>query len=92
MVPGGWSRHTLLALAFRTLFVCKRGYLIRDDTVLPKPSATAIDGLAWVCSRRERKSVWGLSVVFLVWTNGIIRIPLDFRCWRPGGSSKYELA
>jgi hypothetical protein len=92
MLQGGWSRHTLRALAFRTLFVCTRGYLIIDDTVLPKPFATAIDGLAWVFSSRERKPVWCLSVVLLVGTNGIIRIPLDFRCWRPGGPSKYELA
>jgi hypothetical protein len=92
MVQGEWSRHTLRALAFRTLFVCTRGSLIIDDTVLSKPYASAIEGLSWVFSSRERKPVWGLSVVLLVWTNGTIRIPLGFRCWYPGGPSKYELA
>jgi Transposase DDE domain len=30
--------------------------------------------------------------VLLVWTNGILRIPLGLRLWRPGGPSKLELA
>jgi hypothetical protein len=47
------------------LFVWKRGYLIIDDTVIPKPFAAAIEGLAWVLSSRERKPVYGLSVVLL---------------------------
>lgn len=92
MLPGNWSGQTLLEQASRTLFVFTGGYLIIDDTVFPKPWATAIEGLAWVFSTRERKPVWGLSVVLLVWTDGTIRIPLGFRLWRKGGPSKYELA
>lgn len=84
MLQGPWSGHTLLERAFHTRFVSSGGCLIIDDTVIPKPCATAIDRLAWVFSSRERKPVWGLSVVLLVWTNGTIRIPLDFRCWRAG--------
>jgi putative transposase len=92
MLHADWSGHTLLELACRTLFVWERGYLILDDTVLPKPYATAIEGLAWVFSSQERKPVYGLSLVFLVWTNGTLRIPLSMRLWRKGGPSKYELA
>jgi len=33
-----------------------------------------------------------VSVVLLVWTDGQIRIPLAFRVWHKGGSSKYDLA
>jgi hypothetical protein len=92
MLQGDWSGQTLLEVAFRTLFVYKQGYLIIDDTVLPKPAATAIEGLAWVFSSQERKPVYGLSLVLLVWTNGIVRIPLGMRLWRKDGPSKYELA
>jgi hypothetical protein len=41
-----WSGQTLLESAFRTLFVGERGYLILHDTVIAKPFATAIEGLA----------------------------------------------
>jgi putative transposase len=92
MLQGAWSGQTLLERAFHTLFVWERGYLILDDTVLPKPFATAIEDLAWVFSSQERKPVYGLSLVLLVWTNGVLRIPLGMRLWRKGGPSKYDLA
>jgi putative transposase len=92
MLQGNWSGQTLLERALHTLFVWERGYLILDDTVIPKPCATAIEGLAWVFSSQARKPVYGLSLVLLVWTNGILRIPLGMRLWRKGGPSKYALA
>jgi DDE superfamily endonuclease len=92
MLQGDWSGHTLLELACRTLFVWERGYLILDDTVIPQPFATTIDGLAWVFSSQERKPVYGLSLVLLVWTNGTRRLPLGIRLWHQGGPSKYVLA
>ena len=92
MLPAQWSGHTLLELACRTLFVWERGYLILDDTVIPTPFATAIEGLAWVYSSQDRKPVYGLSLVLLVGTNGTVRIPLGMRLWHKGGASKYALA
>jgi putative transposase len=92
LLQADWSGQTLLELAIRTLFAWERGYLIIDDTVLAKPFATAIEGLAWVFSSQERKPVYGLSLVLLVWTNGTLRIPLGLRLWRKGGPSKHELA
>jgi putative transposase len=92
MLQADWSGQTLLELAVRTLFVWERGYLILDDTVIPKPFATAIESLAWVYSSQERKPVYGLSLVLLIWTDGTLRIPLGLRLWHKGGSSKYALA
>jgi Transposase DDE domain len=92
LLQADWSGQTLLELACRTLFVWERGYLILDDTVIPKPFATAIEGLAWVFSSQERKPIYGLSLVLLVWTNGTLRIPLGLRLWRKGGPSKHALA
>ena len=57
MCQAQWSGHTRLALACRTLFVWERGSLILDDTVMPKPCATAIEGLAWVFSSQDRQPV-----------------------------------
>jgi hypothetical protein len=92
LLHADWSGHTLLALACRTLFVWERGYLIIDDTVVPKPFATAIAGLAWVFSSQERQPVYGRSLVLLVWTNGTLRVPLGVRLWHKGGASKSALA
>jgi hypothetical protein len=92
LLQGDWSGQTLRAFACRTLFAWERGYLILDDTVIPKPFATVIESLAWVFSSQERKPVYGISLVLLIWTNGTLRIPLGIRVWRKGGPSKYELA
>lgn len=59
LLQGEWSGQTLLELSFWTLFVLKRGYLIIDDFVIPKPFAKAMEGLSWVYSTKDRKSVFG---------------------------------
>jgi putative transposase len=92
MLQADWSGQRLLESAFRTLFVWERGYLIIDDTVVPKPFATAMEGLAWVFSSQQRKPVYGFSVVLLIWTDGSMRIPLGIRLWHKGGPSKFALA
>ena len=92
LLRADWSGQRLLERAFHTLFVWERGYLILDDPVIPKPFATAIDGLAWVYSSQDHKPIYGLSLVLLVWTNGTVRIPLGRRFWHKGGPSKYALA
>jgi hypothetical protein len=66
MLQADWSGQRLLESAVRTLFSGERGYVILDDTVLPKPFATAMEGLAWVFSSQEHKPVYGFSVVLLV--------------------------
>jgi DDE superfamily endonuclease len=92
MLQSDWSGHILLDSACRTLFVWERGFLIIDDTVIPKPFATAMEGLAWVFSSQERRPVSGFSLVLLVWTDGRHRVPLGVRLWHKGGPSKYALA
>jgi putative transposase len=92
MLQADWSGQRLLESACRTLFVWERGYLIIDDTVVPKPFATAMEGLAWVFSSQERKPVYGFSLVLLIWTDGRVRIPLGIRLWHKGGPSKLALA
>jgi putative transposase len=92
MLQANWSGQRLLEHAVRTLFVWERGSLILDDTVVPKPFAAAMEGLAWVFSSQEHKPVYGFSVVLLIWTDGRVRIPLGIRLWHKGGPSKYVLA
>jgi len=92
MLQADWSGQRLLESVCRTLFVWERGQLILDDTVVPKPFATAMESLAWVYSSQQRKPVYGFSLVLLIWTDGNWRIPLGIRLWHKGGPSKYALA
>jgi len=92
VLTGNWSGQKLLETAFRLLFAVVGGYLIIDDTVIPKPHSKAIEGMSWVYDSSKKKTVWGYSVVILIWTDGQIRIPITFRLWRKGGSSKFTLA
>ena len=41
MLQAAWSGQSLLESAVRVLFVWERGHRILDDTVVPKPCATA---------------------------------------------------
>jgi putative transposase len=92
MLQGPWSGHILLDLALRALFTVAGGYLIVDDTVVAKPYARLLGEAAWVWSTKDRKVLFGVSVVLLVWTDGQRRLPLAFRVWHKGGASKYDLA
>ncbi len=86
--------QTLLSsLALKTLGKCQNGWLILDDTVLDKSFAKAIENLAWIYSSKEERSVFGLNLVVLCWSNGTITIPLGVKIWKKAdGKSKYELA
>jgi len=92
MLHGDWSGQTLFDLALRLLFVVAGGYLMLDDTVVEKPYARLLGEAAWVWSNKQRKVVFGVSVVLLVWTDGEIRIPVGYRVWHAGGPSKVDLA
>ncbi len=81
LLQGNWSGQTLLECI---LFVIGGGYLIIDDFVIEKPFAKAIEGAAWVYSTKEKRSMYRLRGVILVWTDRVIRIPLGFRLWQKG--------
>lgn len=68
------------------------GYLMIDDTVINKSFAKVIDNLAWVFCSKEGRSVLGLNIVVLAWSNGTITIPLAIKIWKEGGPSKFTLA
>jgi putative transposase len=92
MLQGAWSGHILLNLALRALFTVAGGYLLVDDTVVEKPYARWLGEAAWGWSSKQRKVVFGISLVLLVWPDGQVRIPLAFRLWHKGGASKFDLA
>lgn len=88
-----WEGQALLNCTARKLFgELHGGYLIVDDTVITKLFAKVIDCIFWVWSSKAEKTVLGISIVVLCWSNGIITIPLSFRIWNKGSKSKCDLA
>ena len=59
------------------------GYLVIDDTCIPKPYATIMHGIEYVYNSILGRTIKGFSYLFIVWTNGKITIPLGFIQWVP---------
>lgn len=88
-----WEGQTLLScLILRCFGNLNGGYLIIDDTVITKQFAKVIECVFWVWSSKEERTVRGINLVVICWSNGIITIPIAFRVWRKGGKSKCDLA
>ena len=89
LLQAEWSGQTLLELALRTLFVWQRGYLIIDDTVIPKPFArvTIAYGIPErVTSATAREALQGfrsslLEQINVVDNSGLSHVPLYLTEW-----------
>ena len=67
------------------------GYLIIDDTTWQR-FGNKLAGVSFVWDSTLGKSVFGMQVVLLIWTDGQWRIPLSLRIWQKGSKSKLKLA
>jgi DDE family transposase len=89
----GLQRQTLLrSLVLRIFGKLSDGWLILDDTVIDKPFARLIENLSWIYCSKKQRSVLGLNLVLLAWSNGTITIPLAFKIWKKNGKSRFDLA
>ena len=84
-----WSR--LLWDSFAAGMVREGGYLIIDDTSWAR-WAQHSEAVSWVWSSTHARVLRGHQVVLLIWTDGVVRVPLGVRLWKKGGYSKVELA
>lgn len=93
MLKGSWSGQELFDYSLRFLFTpLAGGWLCLDDTILEKPHSTWLSEACWHYSHTKKKPVFGVPIVLLVWSDGKVRIPIGYRIWKPGGSSKIDLA
>lgn len=86
--------QTLLQnFALRTFGKLQNGYLIIDDTVISKRFAQKIENLTWVFDSKIGKSILGLNLVMIAWSNGKITIPLAVKVYQKNeGKTKIDLA
>lgn len=57
------------------------GLLIVDDTTLDKPHARFIDLVAYHWSGKHKRSVRGINLTSLVWSDGSVCLPIDCRVY-----------
>jgi len=61
------------------------GFFCLDDVVVEKPWSMLLPWVGWTYSTTRKHKVRGLVIVVLFWSNGVLRIPIAFRLWRPRG-------
>jgi len=59
----------------------REGFLIVDDTVLDKPYSEKIDFVRRQWSGKHHRTVKGIGLITLVWTDGKVVLPIDFRIY-----------
>ena len=64
-------------------------YLILDDVVIPKPFAKWIAGAYWDWDHVDQRKVFCHRVVVVVWTNGVVVIPVTFALWHKKHSAYF---
>jgi hypothetical protein len=94
---GKWNKyiqkHYSCLIKLRKSSSKKKTYLIIDDTVIAKPYSKELDLLSWVFSPSDRQYLYGINVVFVIWTDGQTRFPIGFRIWyKNGKKTKIDLA
>lgn len=77
----------------RTFEKLQDGWLIIDDTVISKQFAKKIENLSWIFDSKIGKSILGLQLVMIAWSNGKVTIPLALRVYQKNKKkSKIDLA
>jgi hypothetical protein len=57
------------------------GYIILDDTVVPKPFSRLVAGTYMDYDHTQKRHVRCHRIVVVIWTNGVIYIPVAFAFW-----------
>lgn len=95
-IEGKWNRYLQKhygCLLLQNKRSSIRTYVIIDDTVIAKPYSKELELLSWIFSPSDRQYLYGINVVFLLWTDGNTRFPIGFRLWyKEGKKTKIDLA
>ena len=64
------------------------GWLIIDDVLIPKVFAKAIAFCGWDHDHSQHRHVFGMRLVFIVWSSDWLLIPLLFAVWQKDPTKK----
>jgi hypothetical protein len=86
--------QTLLkTFSLRTCGKLQDGYLIIDDTIISKQFARQIENVAWLFDSKIGRSILGLDLVLIAWSNGKVTIPLAIKVYQKNnGKTRIDLA
>lgn len=77
----------------RTFGKLQDGYLMIDDTVISKQFAKKIENIAWVFDSVVGRSILGINLVMMAWSNGKVTIPLAVKVYQKDSKkTKIDLA
>jgi hypothetical protein len=92
----GWQKylHKQYGNLMNSVTTSKRkSFLIIDDTVIAKPYSKELDLLSWIYSSGDKQYLYGINVVFVIYSDGKTRYPLGFRIWKKNDNkTKIDLA
>lgn len=75
----------------KSLINKEKGILVIDDSTLDKPYARKMDLVSYHWSGKHRRVVKGINLVSMVWTDGDMHIPCDYRLYdKDEGLSKND--
>ena len=86
--------QTLLnGFILRTFGKLQDGYLMIDDTIISKQFARKIENVAWLYDSKVGRSILGLNLVLIAWSNGKVTIPLALKVYqKKSGKTRIDLA
>jgi len=61
--------------------IYETGYIILDDTIVPKPFSRFVAGTYVDYDHTQKRHIRCHRIVVVIWTNGIIYIPVAFAFW-----------
>jgi len=89
-----WNASLLLDALVKQAMLAATGatlpsYFILDDVVIPKPFARWIAGAYWDWDPAAQRRVFCHRLVVVVWTNGLLVIPVAFALWHKQHSAYF---
>lgn len=77
----GLYQHMTICIVALITGIHNTGYIILDDTVVPKPFSRFVAGTYVDYDHTQKRYVRCHRIVVAIWTNGVIYIPVAFAFW-----------
>ena len=89
LAGASWSLTVGICLAIRVIEqIGGEGWLIVDDVLIPKVFGREIAFCGWDHDHTHNRTVFGQRLVFVVWSNGWLTIPVAFAFWQQDPNRK----